>query len=583
MKIIQVYSTFNIYFILFVALLATIVSSSKSNKTDPESQCRIVSKTFNNEKLVEYDAAKNCIESFPFDAKFADDTIDAVSHFMSSYYVFLDQAKEEPPKGFTYQPIDLIKELNSLREKTFESDYDFITALRNTIFKLKDGHTRFIDICYQSFIYDQNLTLYSVVTTDKEKKQKQIFDDKLDSSNNDCEVTEIEGKPALQAIIDFANDNIAYSKDLGVRFNMALAPSIKTFSQLFTLREDLPETSTITYNLKCPKKSYKLTRKWSVAFSSAAFENFCFDTRNNSAKITSRDKSTGSTSSDKFKVLVSRSKNNKKSNIKHAKLVTEGFYLVNDGKVGVAVITDENTNSIFGLADGLRQLNKRGAEKLILDMSNNVGGDPTVPLFTSLLLFPSDRSRQPNFFPTSININNFTIPIIKKNFDTNSRPRKNLTSGLHLNPLTSDEVQLLKSTSPFRWTSDEMIILTNGFCISACALAALYLSEFYKIKTIAVGGLLDTSMSFSTFPGGLGTSENVIADEAGDNNTEVPGGNSLLLAIREAYDFNKNNITTGVLEYLFKPADYRLYYNESNARDPSFLWVDAANILNKKP
>ncbi|KAF0545000.1 peptidase s41 family protein [Gigaspora margarita] len=587
MKIIQVYSTFNIYFILFVALLATIVSSSKSNNADPESQCRIVSKAFDNEKLVEYDTAKKCIESFPFDAKFADDTIDAVSHFMSSYYVFLDQAKEEPPKGFTYQPVDLIKELNSLREKTFKSDYGFITALRNTIFKLKDGHTRFIDICYQSFIYDQNLTLYSVVTTDKEKKQKQIikiFDDKLDSSNNDCEVTEIEGKPAIQAIIDFANDNIAYSKDLGVRFNMALAPSIKIFSQLFTLREDLPETSTITYNLKCPKKSYKLTRKWSVAFSSAAFENFCFDTRNNSAKITSRDKSTGSTSS--------------------------GFYLVNDGKVGVAVITDESTNSIFGLADGLRQLTKRGAEKLILDMSNNVGGDPTVPLFTSLLLFPSSRSRQPNFFPTSININNFTIPIIKKNFDTNSSdsddynpfsflsfpsgepfknvnefigPRKNLTSGLHLNPLTSDEVQLLKSTSPFRWTSDEMIILTNGFCISACALAALYLSEFYKIKTIAVGGLLDTSMSFSTFPGGLGTSENVIADEAGDNNIEVPGGNSLLLAIREAYDFNKNNITTGVLEYLFKPADYRLYYNESNARDPSFLWVDAANILNKKP
>ncbi|CAG8604070.1 21738_t:CDS:2, partial [Gigaspora rosea] len=586
-----------------------IVSPSKSNKTDPESQCRNVSKAFDNEKLVEYDAAKKCIESFPFDPKFADDTINAVSHFMSSYYVFLDQAKEEPPKGFTYQPVDLIKELNSLRKKTFKSDYDFITALRNTIFKLKDGHTRFNDICYQNFIYDQNLTLYSVVTTDKEKKQKQIFKDKLDSSNNNCEVTEIEGKPALQTIIDFANNNISYSKDLGVRFNMALAPSINTFSQLFTLREDLPETSTITYNLKCPKKSYKLTRKWSVAFSGAAFENFCFESRNISAKITSEDKATGSTSSDKFKTLVSRSKNNKKSNIKHAKFVTEGFYLVNDDKVGVAVITDENTDSIFDLVDGLKQLNKRGAEKLILDMSNNIGGDPTVSTFISLLLFPSNRSKQPNFFPTSININNFTIPIIKKNFDTHSNdsddynpfsflsfpsgkpfknvnefigPRKNLTSGLHLNPLTRDELHLLKSTSHFRWTGDEIIILTNGFCISACALATLYLSEFYKIKTIAVGGLLDTPMSFSTFPGGFDTTENVIAEEAGDNITEVPRENALLLTIREAYDFNKNNITTGVLEYLFKPADFRLYYNESNARDPSFLWVDAANILNKK-
>ncbi|KAF0548162.1 peptidase s41 family protein [Gigaspora margarita] len=131
---------------------------------------------------------------------------------MSNYYVFLNQAKEEPPKGFTYQPVDLIKELEPLRKETFKSDYDFVAALRNIISKLKDGNTQNINICYHNFIYDQNLTLYSVITTDNENKQKQIikvFDNKLDPSNNDCEVTEIHGKPALQAIIDFANDNTA--------------------------------------------------------------------------------------------------------------------------------------------------------------------------------------------------------------------------------------------------------------------------------------------------------------------------------------------------------------------------------------
>ncbi|KAF0548152.1 peptidase s41 family protein [Gigaspora margarita] len=308
-----------------------------------------------------------------------------------------------------------------------------------------------------------------------------------------------------------------------------------------------------------------------------------------------------------FKASASRNKNTIKLNNKHAKSVANNFYLINDGKVGVAVITDENTD-IFGLVDGLRQLNKRGAEKLILDMSNNIGSvDTSVSIFTTLLLFPSKK--QPYFFPTSININNFTIPVIKKNFDTHSDefdfynpysylsfpsgepfknasefigPLTNLTSSLHLYPITPYELQLLNSTSPFRWTSDDIIILTNGFCVDKCALLTLFLSKFYKVKTIAVGGLLDIPMSFSTFPGGSYTSTNVIADEAGDNITEISGINALILTIREAYDFNNDNIRTGVLEYLFKPADYRLYYNESNARDPSFLWVDAANILNKK-
>ncbi|KAF0548164.1 peptidase s41 family protein [Gigaspora margarita] len=192
------------------------------------------------------------------------------------------------------------------------------------------------------------------------------------------------------------------------------------------------------------------------------------------------------------------------------------------------------------------------------------------------------------------------MPVIKKNFDTHSDesdfynpytylsfpsgepiknasefigPLTNLTSSLHLHRLTPAELQLLNSTSPFRWTSDDIINITNGFCVDKCALITLFLSKFYKVKTIAVGGLLDTPMSFSTFPGGSYTSSNVIADSAGDKTPAAPGINALILTIREAYDFNNDNITTGVLEYLFKPADYRLYYNESNGRDSSFLWI----------
>ncbi|RIB29148.1 hypothetical protein C2G38_2057471 [Gigaspora rosea] len=606
MKIIQLYSIVNIYLILFVVSLI-----------DAKLQCDEVSRAFKKKESVEYNVAKKCLESYPFNAKYAAKNIDSALHFLSNYYVFFDRAKEKSPSGFTYQPVDLKSELTSLRKKTFNSDYDFLTALRNILFKLKDGHTRINNICYQNFIYDQKLSLYSVITTDKEGKKKQIiyvFNDKLDPSNNDCEVTEIEGKPALQTIVDFANDRIAYSKDLGVRFNMALAPSLNAFSQQFTLRGDLPETSSIKYNLACPKnKSSTIERKWSVTFKDGfnAFSNFCFDINNITSlsfndNFASSGKVTKSTPSDKVETLKSSSEN---LTIAHAKKVAKDFYLFDDGKikVGVAVITEEKQELDDALTNGFQKLKKRGAKKLILDMSNNGGGNLKVPLFlTSLLL----SSKQPNSFPTDIIIQNFIIQKIEKNFKSSgptdydiynpnyylSFPsgksfknasefigsRKKRTSNLYLNALSSDEKKLLKSTSSFPWTSDDIIIITNGFCASACALLTLFFSEIHKVKTIAVGGLLDTKMSFSTFPGGEVTSTNFIVDSAGDKFTDLPDANALILTIRESYDMDINGTVKDVLEYSYKPANYRLYYDEKNARDPSLLWLEAAKILNKK-
>ncbi|RIB29138.1 hypothetical protein C2G38_2156082 [Gigaspora rosea] len=600
MKLIQVYSTLNIYLILFVALL-----------TDAKLQCEEVSKSLESNEPVEYNAAKKCLESFPYNARHATETVDSVLHFLSNYYVFLDRAKDNPPIGFTYQPVDLKTELILLRKKTFKSDHDFSA----------NGHTRITNLCYQNFIYDQNLALYSVITTDIEGKKKtskfikditqcekvinehsiqvifimdakyiisritsildcvtsdnevvtldikisKVFNDTLDPSNNDCEVTEIGGKPALQAIIDFANDKIAYSKDLGVRFNMALALSINPFSQQFTLRGDFPETSNITYNLSCSKnKSFILERKWNITYKNGFVTESTLATESTS-------------SSDKFKTPKSSNENQK---IAHAKLVVEDFYLLDDEKtkVGVAVITRERQDHDNILKDGFQELNKRGAKK-------------------------------PNSFPTDIIIQNFTIPKIEENFNTSgpddyniynpnfylSFPfgehfrnasefigsRKKRTSNLYLNALTSNEEKILNNTSSFPWTNDDIIIITNGFCASSCALLTLFFSEIHKVKTIAVGGLLDTQMSFSTFPGGEVQSPNVISGFAGDNITDVPGINQLILTIRE-YDIDINGTVKDILEYTYKPADYRLYYDENNAKDPSLLWLEAAKILNEK-
>ncbi|KAF0333004.1 peptidase s41 family protein [Gigaspora margarita] len=628
MKIIQVYSNLNVYLILFVTLLVIVLPPSTGAIS-----CSKASSALKKNKSIKYNDLKECLESFPLDAKLATETVDAVLHFLSSYYVFFDRAKENPPSGFTYQRVDLKNELDSLRKKfkSNYSDYDFSTDLRNIIFKLKDGHTSITNLCYQGFSYDQGLSLYSVVTTDKEKKKKQsslisiiifglgiakgVFEDTVDSSNNNCEVIEIGGKPALQTIKDFANNTIQYSKDLSVRFNMALAPSqqyfLRQFFQQFTLREDLPETSSIKYKLTCPKKgSFTLERKWKITYKDGydVFSYNCLQQNNETTssdkitKLTSRDKITKSTLSNKFKTSKS-----KVSKIAHAKVINEGsLYLLNDkSKSGVVVISGEQSKDEDDLKYSFQELKKNGTKKIILDLSNNPGGEITVALFLTSLLF---SSKQPNSFPTDIIINNFTIPKIENFFKTKSTEddyynpnvflsfpfgshfnsssdfigtRKKRTSNLYLNVLTSDEKKLLKNVS-FPWTSDDIIIITNGFCASACALISLFLSEIHNVRTIAVGGLLDDQMSFSTYPGGEIASPNEVASSAGDKITDVPGKNALSFTVREAYGFDKNNTVKDVLEYSYKPADCRLYYDEKNAKDPSLLWHEASKILHNE-
>ncbi|CAG8806112.1 18740_t:CDS:1, partial [Gigaspora rosea] len=238
-------------------------------------------------------------------------------------------------------------------------------------------------------------------------------------------------------------------------------------------------------------------------------------------------------------------------------------------------------------------------------MSNNNGGTITVAIFLTSLLF---SSKQPNAFPTDIILNNLTISKIENSFKTNSTvddlynpnvylsfpfgnhfnsssefigTQKKRTSNLYFDALTSDEKELLKNVS-FPWTSDDIIIITNGFCASACALISLFLSEIHKVRTIAVGGLLNDQMSFSTYPGGQIISPDTVSSSVGDKIADVPGKNVLSFTVREAYDFDQNYTAKDVLEYSYKPADCRLYYDEKNVKDPSLLWLEASKILNNE-
>ncbi|CAG8685250.1 11392_t:CDS:2, partial [Scutellospora calospora] len=119
-----------------------------------------------------YDDVKACYEGIKYDANRANALIDVVEKVLSNLYIFYDQAKEEPKKGFSFKPIDLGKRLNLIRKGHFKSDFEFITVISDLISQLRDAHTHLDIDCYNRFIFSQRLFLYSEVTRNKVQKIK---------------------------------------------------------------------------------------------------------------------------------------------------------------------------------------------------------------------------------------------------------------------------------------------------------------------------------------------------------------------------------------------------------------------------
>jgi hypothetical protein len=135
----------------------------------------------------------------------------------------------------------------------------------------------------------------------------------------------------------------------------------------------------------------------------------------------------------------------------------------------------------------------------------------------------------------------------------------------------------------YKWKSEDMIILTNGICGSSCSMITQRMAEMYNVSTVAVGGFKDVSLSYAVFPGSqvLGLSNLIVELEMlgiFQNETFadlIPSPflsrSELSFTLKESYDVDNPD---DILEFTFKPADHRLYYDELSARDSSILWLE---------
>jgi hypothetical protein len=144
------------------------------------------------------------------------------------------------------------------------------------------------------------------------------------------------------------------------------------------------------------------------------------------------------------------------------------------------------------------------------------------------------------------------------------------------------------------------IILTKGFCGSTCALFANHLALYDGVQTIVVGGIPGSDqMQYTSFPGlqvldqgplygqFLLLHQNITACPVNQNvGDPVP---RLLLTqagfrycIREIYPPSSNYMKQTPTEFTFQPADHHLFFSEFTANYPQYIWYEILDYFPSK-
>ncbi|CAG8543965.1 5499_t:CDS:2 [Dentiscutata erythropus] len=595
------------YLIIFILIIFTnIVCSRWIPRKENDKNTNICDKLdeyinslYSNVEYLNYSDIKACFELTPYNKTKATQVIEAVKENFKGFYAFLDQAKEPNP-AFALRPIDLISELDLVLKNNYSFEFQFIYDVTDLIQELRDGHTWLESKDYHKYSFDQGISMYSVIRKDGTQEIK-VFNDVKDPCNVDCQVIDIDDKPAIEVITEFARNHTFFSRDLSSRFNSALASlafgngDFYIAGQLFTFRNQLPKNPSISYTLNCNGKFSKITREWQVPIKSVQYKSPYI----NGASV---GKATLI-----FDAFVAR------------------FYILQDFGVVListeSILTDANADLEYrflsNVAIGFKLLADRGIKKIVLDLSNNGGGQIFIAHYINKLLFPNMQN-----FPLDFKVNDLSIPLIEEvsklkkgigsifhyksfisaetncpfdsvndfignNIYTRGGDQVKYTSKAFFNDTTlyTGTFKLLKPPK-LPWTEKDIVILTNGLCQSSCAIITQRLAEI-NVPTIAVGGFPNTRFSFAQYAVGAAySSDDLIVslvllknlNSSLISKLSIPGNLTLYYTIAEAYSLKNQN---EVMDYAFRPADYQLYYDERSARDPSHLWIQAAKYFRK--
>ncbi|KAK4163302.1 hypothetical protein QBC43DRAFT_335495 [Cladorrhinum sp. PSN259] len=162
-----------------------------------------------------------------------------------------------------------------------------------------------------------------------------------------------------------------------------------------------------------------------------------------------------------------------------------------------------------------------------------------------------------------------------------------------------------KNPPPAVFHPDNIVLLTNGACASACTLFGYLLSQNFNVSTVAIGGRPQPGMM--QWPGGVEGAQvfpmseisvaaaailtlNSTADNYTNGQMELlaeayalqrassPGSGSV--NGKNAFDRSNQKVP---LQFLFEPADCRFFYTREMITDPTKVWERAVDTTWKDP
>ncbi|KDO32426.1 hypothetical protein SPRG_02903 [Saprolegnia parasitica CBS 223.65] len=218
--------------------------------------------------ILTYDQLHSCVKSLPYNAT---EKAELVEYYRRALplYVFESISKDAHAFGPYETPaVDLQSELNAIEATEYENDAEMQTAFFSLINKLNDAHTTHAKpYPYYSYYALQPISLLSVERHNRQVIQLRDVDSAevetyrtlypstpVDFDVSGWDVLSIDGVPAIDALSSFA-DGVGLLKDAGGRFNLAVS-GYKTGRGWFVFRSmgtfDVPTQRRVTYELRHP-------------------------------------------------------------------------------------------------------------------------------------------------------------------------------------------------------------------------------------------------------------------------------------------------------------------------------------------
>ncbi|KAI8366987.1 hypothetical protein EDC96DRAFT_507742 [Choanephora cucurbitarum] len=630
-------------FIGSLTLFSLLVSAATA-----EDPCTLIA----GKRTASFHEAKACLDYFKFDETIAKQTIETVRKVTNELYVFNDVAASPPHvEGLSMPAVNISFGLDLIAKEKWKSDREFQEAVALLLDKVQDAHLSYSPFCYRQFIFWQPIQLNALIRNKRlianvAYVKNDVWPEAKESWVG-CQVTEIDGEDAMDMIANYAVNNNGESKDVNTCFNNIM--NTKSYFHGWDDGADdlgyhrfLPAQEFHNYTMRCAKEGtlpvqedydepFTVQVPWVAQvppnFKDADnyWSNFCQSAHQRDTNMTKRNvhydihELRAMYEGDVFAL----NSGGKEAVAMNAVSGSRGPYvefiqLTDDyEKVGVidiqsfSIASSDRQAFTDEFVQGLQDFEKKGVEKIILDLSSNGGGDACAGEFIINTFFNSTPD-----YMSDIKYSPFLERVVKKAYETqNTKWLDYHRSGLkddawftNTTTYTRGQSNAVKFSQPVtlscdawedsitspkyrntKWKSSDVLILSDGRCGSTCAIVASRLRLSHKVPAMGLGGIRGNRMQFASFPGGesdrlssfLMDLEILNLQDDPDAPQPFPERADMGWTFREVYKPTDQftGKETDLLEYSVINADCRIYFDDNNANDIKKLWADVAKVI----